>query len=367
MKKLFILLFVILCAAPLAALHSGDEALEFPRMKWLRGNPVRVLDFDKTKSAQYKVVTFLLVHAPRVRNHLAMIESLNSYYKGKIEFCMVTSDPVSDAEGLLAGFNRGRVPFAVDEQREITRKYMAQSVLYPHSFVIDADGKILWSGEIADLGEVLERIDKGTFNAEAAKKIAPLMEQMQQLLSETDTRKLDRVTKEIFALEPGHPGAMRIRLFMLENSGRIREAADLLQSQRKAAPELVRLYFTEFDLCMRYAALQNRIPGLLSAFRQNVKAPMPRTIMVSNLLARRNNDPVLLREAVELFNTLPVPPRDQRGLYLSVKAELCCRLGLVDQAVSLQKEALSLNPGAPDLRRQLDYYHCVKSLQNKVR
>ena len=344
MKKLFFtLLCAGLCASPLFALRPGDRALKLDKVRAIRGKApdLSPLD-DKTPQPELRAVVFLLCRAVNSVSTAAMLDDLGRKYSGKLAAYIVTPDPTADAEVFKLATANSPVPLAVDVERKLTKEYMAGSLLYPMAFLIDRDGVIVWCGEAVDMAEKIQVALEGKLAVKTEAKIAELVAELQQLLRDQSDTKMRRIVDRIFDLEPGNAAAMRIRLFYLENTGRIPEARKLIDEQLKAAPKLVRLYFTAVDFAARYDYTDAELERIVGAFTRNIADPQARVRMAWMLLERFPYHPSALRMAAPVLRRkLPVEPLP-RANAAAARALFEYRLGNVEEALRYQREAVRL-------------------------
>lgn len=344
MKKLLLsFLSVVLAASPLFALRPGDRALKLDKLRVLRGKTVDVGPAaDREKTPELRAVVFLLCRAVNAVSTVEMLDDLRRKFGGKLEIAVVTPDPMLDAEAFKVATGRTPVTLAVDVERKLTKEYMAGSLLYPMAFLIDRDGVILWCGEAVDMAEKIPPALEGRLSVRKEAELAALVAELQQLLRDNSDTRMRRVTDKIFSIEPGNAAAMRIRLFTLENTGRVPEAGRLIDEQLKAAPKLVRLYFTAADFAARYNYSDAELGRILDAFDRNVTDPEARVRMAWMLLERFPYHPAALRSAAAtLRRKLPQEPLP-RANAAAARALLEYRLGDVSKALDYQREAVRL-------------------------
>ena len=360
MKRLFLLFLLVLGALDLAALKPGDKAVELPRLKFINGvqTPLAL----PLKQDVLRVVTFVLTRARGAEGTVGMLTALQRMYGSRLRQTVVTPDPESDALSLRGALRNSGVAFGLDSSRRITLQYMAGSLLYPKSFVIDPDGVIIWSGETVDLGEMLQEYFSGKFDRKVAEKIAPMLEELQTLLRETSEPKMRALVNKIFELSPAHPGALRIRLFSLENSSRIPQAWELLEERLKAAPRTGRLYFTAIDFISRYAYFRPRLGGVLKTFAAQVSDPQLRCAMAWELLHRFQYDLTALESACRLLGETPPADAGLRSLWYAAKARTAYLTGDLDGAVKFQKSASRPGQGKDPM---LEYFQGAAKLGRK--
>lgn len=350
----------MLGALDLAALRTGDKAVELPRLKFINGvqTPLAL----PLKQNVLRVVTFVLTRARGAEATVGMLVSLDRMYRGRVRQTVVTPDPESDALSLRGMLRDGGVAFGLDSSRRITLQYMAGSLLYPKSFVIDPEGVIIWCGETVDLGEMLQEYFAGTFDRKAEEKIAPMLEELQTLLRETSEPKMRALVNKIFAISPAHPGALRIRLFALENSNRIPQAWELLRERLKAAPRTARLYFTTIDFISRYAYFRPRLGGVLKDFSAQIHDPRHRCVMAWELLRRFQYDLTALESACALLGETPPADGELRLLWSAAKARTAYLTGDLAGAVRFQKAASRPGQGKDPM---LEYFEGAAKLGTK--
>ncbi len=342
-------LLLALSGAPLYALRPGDPAEELA-VKWIRGVPLAVLPpaKEEQKTGELKAVVFLLTRATNTPETLNLLNQLRRTYAGSVRFAVVTPDREADAVQLLAAFPDFSLPFGIDEKRKLTAQYMNGSLLYPMAFVIEPEGRILWNGEAVDLGEMLEAWRMKKFDPALQKRLSPMLDELQTLLRENNDRRMAQLVASILKSDPGNAAALRLRVFVLENSGRIAEAYRLIESQIEEKPQLVRLYFSALDLAARHSELGPRAAEVADRYFKAVSGnPDSDNLMSYLLLSRHPEDPAALREALRLLqralSTLPKEASPAlRGSVSTTRALLEWRLGRPETALKLQQEATKL-------------------------
>lgn len=361
MKKCVLCLCLLLSALSLAALQCGEKAVELPVLKYLNGNRFSVA--VPLPDNQLRIVTFVHTYARGAQSTVNMLNALSHLHKSRIRQIVITPDPESDALALAKMFRQSGIAFAVDSSRRTTQQYMAGSLLYPKSFVIDRKGTVIWCGETVDLGEMLQSFFAGTFDAAAAEKISPMLDELQTLLRESSERKMKQLTDKIFAISPAHPGALRMRLFALENSNRIPQAWALLQERINAAPAAARLYFTAMDFVGRYTYFKRFLPQLLFGFEQHVKDTDPRCMMAWELLKRFQYDLQALEYAHILLGKTAPASGEIRKIWFAARAQAAYMTGDVSKAIYYQQQCL---PGNAAADPRLQFFKGVEKLKKRL-
>ena len=344
MKRFFAAFLFVLPLIPLFALRSGDKMQRLSDIRWLKGTLPAPAVRDDSGREKYRILTFLLTHTANSSDTLMMLDGL-SRRSDVAGIAVITPDPAGDAETLLARLPRLNISFGVDRERKTTSSYMAGSILYPMAFVIDSRDLIVWNGEVVDLPEFLDSPAEKRADAVRQGKIVRKIDELQALMRANESRRMRLLAEEIFNLDPGNAAALRMILFVFENSGRISEAWRIVDGQLAAAPEKARIHYSALDLISRHPVLRRELPGLIERFGKKVKTPEAYDIMVWTLLNRFAFDPAALTGAVRLYeagNRLAPPagrdPASAAG-HCAAGALLAARLGNFAKAVELQHEA----------------------------
>ena len=361
-KLLFVVCLASFAALPLGALQCGGKAVELTNLKYLNG--FRAPAPSPAEKNTLRVLTFIHTYDRNSPATLRMILTLEKLYPNRIRQTVITPDPESDALKLLPYFKQSKTAFAVDSSRRLTMQYMAGSLLYPKSFVIDSRGHIIWCGETVDLNEMLQEFFAGTFDRSAAEKICPLLNELQTLLRESSERRMKQLTDKIFAISPAHAGALRMRLFALENSNRIPQAWELLKQCIKSAPGKARIYFTALDFMSRFTYFQSAMTGLLKDFDRNIKDPDARCMMAWELLKRFQYNLTSLEYANTLLGSTPPAQAALRPAWFAARARVAYLAGDLPKAIAFQKQAAPANARGKD--PVLEYFTGAEKLKKRL-
>jgi hypothetical protein len=349
-KKILIYSFIFSLSFNLLALRPGENALELKNVKWLSGIPV-MMGFppkvENFENLELKILVFMLTKVPGSTQTVQMLDSIKKQYGRKIQLAIVTTDPESDAKDLIKNFRYLSLSFAIDYSRNYTNKYMAGSLHFPMAFVIDRSGKIIWNGESNDLSEMLENYFNNKFNKKIQPQLSKLTDELHQLIRGNSEQKMRRTVEKIFDLDPENASALRIRLFVLENSNRVFEAWNLLLSRIKATPHLTRLYFTAADLISRYNFLEPNLTNVIEQFTLNTQKLAPLNMMVWTLLTYYPNNHKALTLSSNIIikaDTLINKETSYNDLAqnATVKAMLASKLGYSELALKQQKIAAQM-------------------------
>jgi len=330
MKKSFARVVVwlvvgVAVSVPSFALQPQERALPLAKVEWINGaKPFRVepVDADDPGEPELRAVVFVLCRAAIADENVAALASLQRSLGGRLRCAIVTPDPVDDAKALLDRHPGLAVALGVDRERKLTAQYMAGSLLYPQAFLIRRDGMILWRGEAVDLAEAVSAASAGKLDLRAEAELARRIDELQSRMRDREERQQRRILNDIFRLAPDHAAAIRMRLFVLENTGRYPEAWRFLEERLDAAPGSARLYFTALELAARSNADDARIESLLDRFRRHITDPRMRLMMAWSLLVRFQGNPIALRAAAALL-----PERGDDFVFYSARATFRTRIG----------------------------------------
>lgn len=376
MKRLFLILLLLFSALTLSALRSGDDTAELSQVKWLRGNPrSMMLKHNKERRREYSIAVFMLTNTPDAAETLRILDQLAQRYARMIQISVITPDPEQDAQRLLSKVHTSHLSFGIDSSRQLTARYMGGSMLFPMAFVAGQMRTIEWSGEAIDLAELLAEAEKNPIDTDKYEKLAPLLDELQMLMRSNDNRKMRLFASRVFKIDPGNAAALRMRLFYLENTGRIDEAWETLHSQLAAVPHKARLYYTALDLISRYPRFAGKLPEVTRQFMQYINDPDSCDYMAWQLLNRFDFNPDALTAAVKIYETSRAAsqkitrlPAALAGHY-SAGALLAARLGNLPQAIDLQKKTVRCwkeanNPAAAESAEKTEKYFnlCNKTL-----
>ena len=366
-KILFMTLAFVL-AIPAMALRSGDKALEPLQVKWYKGSAFRfAYPNTNENSKKLSVAVFLLCRAPQAVPSMMMLESLAAKYGKNINIAVITPDSADDLKMLLNILPINRISAGVDESRKLTAEFMAGSPLYPMAFVTDYKGKIIWSGEAVDLGEMVSRRFEGQFDEKAAKEISPLLDELHVCMRNNDDRRMSNIVEKILALEPGNAAALRLRLFSLEQRNRTLEAWQLLYSELEKAPAIARLYFTGIDLITADRRIAGQLEKLLVSFERNIRDAEHRSLMAYTLCERISYNSVALQMADKLLATVKVEELSgaSAALYYAAKADVSYRKCQLENAVQFQEKCVECWQSAGseininNAKARLDYFTSI--------
>lgn len=368
MKKLFFFLLLSFFALPLFALRSGQDTIELENIKWLRGNPQHLVFRNSQRNLrEYRIAVFMLTNTGNAVDTLRMLNSLAERYAKFIKICVITPDPETDAVNLLSQLHTPHLSFGIDTARKTTQRYMAGSMLFPMAFVADGTRTIVWNGECIDLPELLAEAEKNPINTDKYEKLSPLLDELQALLRSSDSRRIRLFADRIFKLDPGNAAALRMGLFVLENTGKAAEGWNIIREQLTAVPRKARLYYTALDYLSRHPVFTSELPEITGLFLANIHDADACDYLTWHLLSRFNFDSGALTAAVKIYekgrSETQKTRRSPAALagHTAAGALLAAKLGNFTKAIELQHQTIrhweaAKNPAAAENAKKIAEY-----------
>ncbi len=366
---------VWICAAEvLLALHAGDPAVEL-KADFVLNGPVELTGEPAVpEEARSKVLVFFRTREASSRALMELLADQKGRYP-KVDFAAVTPDSKGAAQEFFKVYTRKDFSGASDRENASIKAYLNGSTVYPYAFLIGPDGMIRWDGEAADIAEILEKYSRNLVDTERNRKLVHLVADLRSRFRTGEERMAQFAAERIFAIDPAHGEAIRLRLFMLQNAGNERGAWRFMEERRKAAPRVPRLYLQQFVLACRSTAYNGEALNVVRAYRNNIPTHIEfDSAMAWQLLIHRpfDADALLLagqligRSMQFLTKSAKVVHPEDGDLYMAA-ALYSYRLGRVEKAELLQKKATSiLEQKAPlrveTSRRMEAFYHAVRNL-----
>ena len=363
---------------PLFALRPGDKVgnAQF-KLKWIDCTPFKIGELnkeDKAVTPPLRALVFFFTRNESSDHVIKILEDTRRANRSKLQIAVITPDTEHDAKFFRKKHPDIRVRMAVDSERKLTPLFMAGSMLYPMAFVYDSDGKILWNGEAVDLPEAVQNILQNKNDVDKQRKVALFLDDMQQYMRTGEVRALRQLSGKIFKLDPANPSALRMILFVLENSGRYSEAWDILEERIKAAPSSLRLYYTALEMVRRYPDLQTtKLSSVINGFYANAATPEQRLFFTETLLYNFSGNITALEAAANEFSRKnagfeKLSPMDKSRLFAAA-ARLRYLSGDLNGAIKFQQRACDILPNsgndAKTFSNRIDFYRKLQNINKK--
>lgn len=352
-KKIFGIALLIV-SVNLYGLRIGDKAREI-NGKWKNTQHFQVCynTIDKRNEKLLKILIFCYPNDDNFKSQLPILDTLGSYENVKVA---LIADNEQDVTLFLE--NNPNLAFPISSDRRSSALYMAGSLIYPKAFIINYENKIIWDGELIDVAEVVNNINNGKFNLNDEIKISKKLDQLQSAMRSGDEFKSASLVNEILKIDPINSGALRMRLFMLEEQGRFNEGYTLLQRQKKIAPESGKIYLLMLDLISRYPSLSENLSTLAHEFAETQKTESyDKLTFAWVLLNNFNYNFEAVEGAKKLLDSINAEKENTtvQSYYYTVLAGYFYRIGDVKKAVANQQKSIELLKNS-EAERILNYY-----------
>jgi hypothetical protein len=206
----------------------------------------------------------------------------------------------------------------------------------PRCFIVDSAGRLAWRGDPADLESMLDRILAGTITTAVLARLAPLSDQIDELIDgdhpDAPVRKekaLD-LTRRCLAIDPVNLKAIATRLWLAEQLHQ---------------PDIARATLADVPLAQISAADAN----MLALDRLGAEDPAYR-----------------LPEAAYTFALRARTLAPDKAAYHDTYARYLQLAGLLDQAIAEQKSAVALDPEDDALVAMLEHYQALQTLRPRL-
>lgn len=316
---LFALLTAVLSNA--TALEVGEKAPSLAKVTWMKGAPVQT-------GSGITVVEFWATWCGPCKVSIPHLTELQKKYQGKVHIVGISNEDAATVTPFIAQMG-AKMDYHVGIADVATYgSYMEGVEGIPYAFVIDAGGTVMWGGHPGSMDSVLGQVVAGTFDAKKAAGIARAESDLQRIL-QTRTPDIAQAMKkidEILALDAVNPQAISVRLAI----GKYQED-----------PQLIRETLTSLPLKQLPADLAN------------------------SLAFSRATDEALVNRHLDVAMTLvdhALTLEPNHPGFIDTKARIFASLGLMDQAIAWQQQAVAKSDQREDLAATLAYYQSTKKL-----
>lgn len=338
------LISILLFSGPVSAgLKVGDKAPAVKAAKWMTQSPP-ALPNDKGSEKHVFVVEFWATWCPPCLKSIPHLGELHKKHgKDGLVVIGVSNEEAPTIEAFLkknASNKKLEMPYYVasDDEMATNGTYMADIDSIPHAFVVDRKGIVVWTGNPLDpdLDDAVEGVIAGTYDVETAKKAAATSEKYEELMghlksayTEGDKDKIFKTLEEMITLKPQELQPYLIRRQLMGEYG--------MQDQIAAWDKKIE------------TAMQDSPDSLHDLVDFELQKP----------IAERNAGLMFrsARRAAELTKR-----RDAE--ILAVLAEVQCQLGMLDAAITTQREAVTLadDSSKEAMSKTLAYLESAKAL-----
>ncbi len=330
MRSMACALVLAYFASSAFALDIGDKAPPLVISKWVRGEAVTP---DKPDAKTTYVIDFWATWCPPCRKSVPHLNELQERLKGRGVVVVGVSDEDVPTVEKFAGQIKMNYRVAVDDREGTWKTYMEGVSAIPHAFVVNKEGVVVWSGHpMMGLDDVVEAVLAGTYSPEQAKEVSKWKRALEEAQEKRDAEKALKALDEIIKLQPDEYSYVSAKLEILRAKG---DAAGVRATRSEAAKRLAKspegLNNLAWDIAID-PDLQYRDPALAIKCAQDCVA-----------LTQR-----------------------KESAHLDTLARTVFEVGLLDEAITIQKEALTVardDREREDVGNALKYYEAAKAAQ----
>jgi peroxiredoxin len=215
-KRFFLLALAAIMIGSLSAmagepLELGDDAPPLKIAKWINGGPVSLQD---GKGEKIYVVEFWATWCPPCKASIPHLSELYNKYKDQgVEIVGITREKPKVVEKFAktADFTYN---VGIDDKDQTSDAYMEGVEGIPHAFVIDKQGKIVWSGHpMAELDDVIQQLLGGSYDVEQAEQIQKFEKEIEEAYMAQDIARARKACEEMLGINPNSTKAFNMLTF----------------------------------------------------------------------------------------------------------------------------------------------------------
>ncbi len=377
--SLFLAVGLVLLAGNVrgAEIAVGAKATELGGLEWVEGSLVKIFDKDGGK-ADNRLFLVVLWGAWDKNSRLIfqrLADIRDDYSQGTVAIVAVSTERRPAVEKFLLGLPGGKAGFgvALDPERKVASAYAGEGAGIPLAVIVGSDGTILWRGEPAAMYSVLKKVVYGGFDSKTQAEISALRERLREFLHIDDLNQIVRLSEKILELDPSDELAMRLRIYVFERTGKLKDALSFVEKIISGAPDAPGPRLTRLDLMTRLGVpiekRREEAGKIFERFKDNPEALTRLSwILVANM--RFGETPLKTAlaassRAVELLEKRQPPPAAELAGALEVAARASYLAGRVADAVKIQEKVVGLRTrrfGEAASERLLEYYRDAERL-----
>jgi thiol-disulfide isomerase/thioredoxin len=309
-------------ALPLAALDVGDKAPSLNGVTWIKGQAPAM-------PGTVTVVEFWATWCGPCRQTIPHLTALQKKHGDKLHIAGLSTEDAAKAKPFVDQ-QGGQMDYRVGLMaNDAAQSYMKGIEGIPHAFLVDTTGVVVWHGHPTGLDTVIDQVLAGQFDVEKAETLAGLRKELATILQQRPPQldKLLDVVVQLRLVDPFDSQAVELAITI----ARYRED-----------PSQVRKVLASLD--------RDDCPAMIA--NNNAWA----RVIDEKLHYRHLDLALILAERA-------VAKEPKNAAYLDTKARILHEIGLFDEALALEEQAVALEPGSEDLARTLDYYRQLRELR----
>jgi thiol-disulfide isomerase/thioredoxin len=288
---------------------------------------------DKADAKTIFVLDFWATWCPPCRRSTPFLNELAERYKNR---GVVVAGISAEDEATIVKFAQEMkvtYPMAADDRGATTKAYLADDApAIPQAFVVKG-GVIIWTGHpMAGLDKALDQILAGTYDPQKSTKLAAAKAMLRKATKEGDMDRVLMALDQLMKLQPEEYSYVTMKVDALREKN---DTAGILKTREAAAKSFAKSSESLNNLAW--------------------------DIVTDPDLAARD-----LRLALQCAEDAVRLANRKEAASLDTLARACYELGLLDEAMSIQKEAIVAAQGAEErnsVNAAMKYYEQVKAVR----
>ncbi len=305
-------------------------------------------DYRATGNAAWEKLHVIAVIYPQMPFSVqagAILTELQKQYKNNVEFFVLLPVNTERVRKFAATHPEFDFTLASDVDLKFLRKLLGrkQDSFFQTSIFNNA-GKLLWSGDPADLSMMLKRINEKKYSEREEIRIAALTSSLQAALRSGNAKVIGEAADEILRLRPEQVSAVNAKAYSLELSGNIAGLEKFYRSRIKRFPDDKGNYLALLEAATRLSQLNRTAPEIAGEFIQRFPADKENiNTVLWSLLNAMPYDKNVLKCAVEnekLLTQTSGLNAHTSGRMLMTRALIAYRRNRGSEALQLARQAL---------------------------
>ena len=367
----FVLLFVVMTFNNVNAFQAGVKAPKLEIYEWKQGTKFTL---KKTDNERLSVIVFWTTWSPLCRESTEVLNSVYDSFKDLADFAVIFQE--KDYKYILSyarKFNL-KMALAVDDESRTVQAYMGRNLFFPFVFIIDYEGKVLWSGDLADSAVILEKIRNDEFDLTLEKKLSALQRRLRDEVRANDFVNMLKTAKLIIALNPNDPLAAKAISYVFMTGNKFEKGMALTESLIKKYPKSYTLRFLKFEMMYRakkpVADIIKVCAETADDFKENIQV-LNRLFWLMVYRYDLDKRPIVflnqLKNKISLLKDKEVKNYTKAEAF-EIEARMAYFLGDINSAFKYQTQAVELYKNAPIKQKALNirtYYSEILKLRKK--
>lgn len=333
MKLLACAVIAVFAASAAHALETGEKAPPVKADLWLNGDAVNPADPD---GETLYVVEFWATWCPPCRKSIPHLNELQAKWKDqKVVIIGITDEPEETVRP-FAGKMKMSYHVAIDTNRATVDVYMKDVSGIPHAFVVDREGVVVWSGHpMSGLEETVDQLLAGTFNMEDAKTLQRTEDELQELIMGGEYEKAAEKAEELI---------------------------------RQAGPKME--YFQTLLGLLAQTGDAGRFPEIYQRMQQAFENDADSLNTLAWIACTSPFSMCDLEIAAQAASRAAQLSERKDASHLDTLARVHYALGMLDEAIAVQQEAVDVSAGdeeeQADLQATLGYYRAAREARTRL-